>query len=331
VRYIVYGAGAIGGTLAGRLFQHGNDTVAIARGPHGEALQRNGLTLADPDVTVTLPLPTVSHPSEVGFTDDDVVILAVKSQDTAGALADLMASAPPNIAVVCAQNGVENERLALRHTANVYGVCVMMPAGHLEPGTVIAYSTPTTGLLDLGRYPAGLDSLAEHITADFESSTFSARPSKTIMRSKYAKLLMNLGNALEAACGPMRAGDAPEPTAVDLYRRARREGQEVLAAAGLDVASDEEDATRRGDLLQIRPVGEGGRGGGSSWQSLVRRTGSIEADHLNGEIVLLGRQHGMPTPVNALLQRVANRLARTATPPGSLSADDLRAQLGGLT
>lgn len=240
-----------------------------------------------------------------------------------------MASAPPDIAVVCAQNGVENERLALRRTANVYGVCVMMPAGHLEPGTVIAYSTPTTGILDVGRYPSGTDTIAERIAADWEASSFSARATEAIMRSKYAKLLMNLGNALEAACGPMRAGDARDPAAVDLYRRARREGQEVLAAAGIDVASDEEDATRRGDLLQIRPVGEGGRGGGSSWQSLARRTGSIEADHLNGEIVLLGRQHRVPTPVNALLQRVANHLARTAAEPGSLTADDLKSQLGG--
>lgn len=325
---MVYGAGAIGGTIAGRLFQHGHDVVAIARGVHGEALRRNGLALADPNTTVTLPVPTVEHPSEIGFTEDDVVILAVKTQDSAGALADLMASAPPDIAVVCAQNGVESERLALRHTANVYGVCVMLPAAHLEPGTVIAYSTPTTGLLDIGRYPSGTDATADRIAADWETSTFSARPSETIMRSKYAKLLMNLGNALEAACGPMRAGDVPDPAAVDLYRRARREGQEVLAAAGIDVASDEEDATRRGNLLQIRPVGEGGRGGGSSWQSLARRTGSIEADHLNGEIVLLGRQHGVPTPVNTVLQRVAGHLARTGARPGSIPVATLRAELG---
>ena len=51
--------------------------------------------------------------------------------------------------------------------------------------------------------------------------------------------------------------------------------------------------------------------GGSSWQSLVRGTGSIEADHLNGEIVLLGRLHGVPTPVNAVLQRRARQAAAT--------------------
>ena len=54
---------------------------------------------------------------------------------------------------MCAQNGVANERAALRLFANVYGMCVMCPTGHLEPGVVEAYSSPVTGLLDIGRYP----------------------------------------------------------------------------------------------------------------------------------------------------------------------------------
>ena len=56
--------------------------------------------------------------------------------------------------------------------------------------------------------------------------------------------------------------------------------------------------------------------------------GSIEADHLNGEVVLLGRLHGVPTPVNELLQRTANELARAHRPPGSADAADLLRRLG---
>ena len=70
------------------------------------------------------------------------------------------------------------------------------------------------------------------------------------------------------------------------------------------------------------------RGGGSTWQSLARGTGRVETDLLNGEIVLLGRLHGVPTPVNALLQDVANELARTGAPPASLTEADLLARLG---
>jgi 2-dehydropantoate 2-reductase len=67
------------------------------------------------------------------------------------------------------------------------------------------------------------------------------------------------------------------------------------------------------------------RGGGSSWQSLVRGTGSVEADYLNGEICLLGRLHGVVTPVNALLQRRANAAAAAGLAPGSTTEDELLA------
>ena len=68
---------------------------------------------------------------------------------------------------------------------------------------------------------------------------------------------------------------------------------------------------------------EGMRNHGSSWQSLMRRQGSIETDYLNGEIVFLGRKHGIPTPFNAVLQRVANEMAAAREPPGKHTAEEL--------
>ena len=62
--------------------------------------------------------------------------------------------------------------------------------------------------------------------------------------------------------------------------------------------------------------GNGDRGG-SSWQSLQRGVGAIETDFLNGEIVLLGRLHGIPTPANLTLQHLANELAAGRRPPGT--------------
>ena len=70
------------------------------------------------------------------------------------------------------------------------------------------------------------------------------------------------------------------------------------------------------------------RTGGSSWQSLVRGLPTIETDFLNGEIVLLGRLHNIPTPCNQLLQQVANHMARTGQNPGSVSVEELEHQLG---
>jgi 2-dehydropantoate 2-reductase len=140
------------------------------------------------------------------------------------------------------------------------------------------------------------------------------------MRAKYAKLLANLANAVQALFG------AREDVA-DLVRLARREGRACLDAAGIEFASLEEDAARRGDLLVTHPIEGAPRGGGSTWQSLERRTGSVEVDFLNGEIVLLGRLHGVPTPVNEALRTWANAAAARRQAPGTADLDEFRSQL----
>jgi 2-dehydropantoate 2-reductase len=320
-RFVIYGAGAIGGTIGGRLFEHGHDVVLVARGAHGEALQRDGLLLRTADGEVRLPVPTVLHPTELGPLDAsrDVVVLAMKTQDTPDALEALGAVAPTATPIVCAQNGVENERLALRRFSTVIGMCVMLPATHLEPGVVEVSSTPLAGILDVGRYPSGVDAVTSAVAAALDGSGFSSQSVADVMRRKYAKLLMNLGNSLDAACGPGARSSW-------LFGRAREEAVACFAAAGIDSASEEEDRARRGDLLQVKPIDGKPRGGGSTWQSLARGARRTEVDHLNGEIVLLGRRHGVATPVNQVLQELGNRLAREGAAPGSVDVADVEAQ-----
>jgi 2-dehydropantoate 2-reductase len=141
------------------------------------------------------------------------------------------------------------------------------------------------------------------------------------MRWKYGKLLGNLANAIEAVCGYNMTDD----NMADLRRRAIAEGVAVLRAAGIAYASEDESARQRGDQVAIHPVNGAKRTGGSSWQSLTRGTGSIEADFLNGEIALLGREHGVPTPVNEVLQRLANQAAQQGRAPGSVTPDEVMA------
>ena len=193
--------------------------------------------------------------------------------------------------VVCAQNGVASERIALRRFRQVYGMCVWLPATHLEPGVVEANGAPLAGLLHIGRYPSGTDATAEQIGADLAASGFLAPVIADVMRWKYGKLLANLSNATEAVCGHDAWLHATE-----LRRRVTAEGRAVLDAAGIAYARERESAELRADRVQILPVNGAERVGGSSWQSLTRGTGSIEADFLNGEIVLLGREHGVPDP-----------------------------------
>ena len=323
MRYVILGAGAMGGSIGGRLFESGRDVIVVARGAHEAAIASRGLELRDPDRSVTLRIPSVSSVAEVGFKQGDVALLATKTQQSEAILTELAVHAPAAIHVVCAQNGVENERLALRRFPNVQAMRVFHSASHLEPGLIEIPFAPLSGLLDLGRYPSGLDEVSEQIAADLNDSTFDSIADPNIMARKYRKLLSNLGNAIEAAAGT-RSGD---PAALELWQLAQAEGSRCLEAAGIEVAPAELDAKRQDAMGPLRLVAGHDLSGGSSWQSLARATGNIEADWLNGEIVLLGRLHAIATPVNELLQETANRMAAEGTEPGTIPAADLLAKL----
>ena len=320
-RYVVFGAGAVGGTIAARLAMAGSEVVAVARGEHGEAIAAHGLMLHQPSGSTRVRFAGVSEDaSGVEWRDDDIVVLAMKTQDTTQAVEDLATFAPGSVSIVCAQNGVENERIALRRFPDVHGICVMLPASHLEPGVVVAHGAPAPGILDIGRIPNGADATDEIVAADLTAAGFSSLVQPAILRWKYAKLRMNLGNAFDAACAAPGQGD-------DLLDAARAEAAACFAAAGIDAASEEEDRGRRGDILRIAPVDGHQRGGGSSWQSIARGLGSIESDYLNGEVVLLGRLHGVPTPTNAAFQAIGRRLAASGAGPRSMSIDEIRAEV----
>jgi 2-dehydropantoate 2-reductase len=320
MRHVIYGAGGIGGVLGGRLHQGGHEVLLIARGAHYEAIRDTGLRVQSADDDVTLDVDVADHPSKIEWRDDDVVYFAMKSQDTQDALFALRDVAPPDVVVVSLQNGVANEPAMLRFFGNIYGVCVMCPTNFLEPGIVQAYSAPVTGLFDVGRYPSGTDEVTRAISDAFGSSTYESVPRPDIMRWKYGKLLMNLGNGIDAMCGPAARS-------TDLFRIVREEGVSVLRAAGIDFVDADEDASRRGSHMTIRPIAGQRRGGGSTWQSLARRTASVETDYLNGEITRLGRELGIPTPANELMQRLTAQAARDGIEAGSVDPERLVSQL----
>ncbi len=245
MRYVILGAGAIGASLGGRLFQQGHEVVLVARGRHLEALQSSGLELRDPVATAKLAIPAVASVTEAAPEAPDVVILATKTQHSEEALAALYACCrpppEPQFSVVCAQNGVENERLALRRFADVYGMRVMLAGTHLEPGVVEIATAPVSGVLDVGRYPSGTDETAGRIAEDLRGAGFDAVATANVMASKYSKLISNVANAIEAACGTREE----EPAAADLAERAREEARAVFRAAGIAVADAESEAERR--------------------------------------------------------------------------------------
>jgi 2-dehydropantoate 2-reductase len=332
VRYVIIGAGAVGGTIGGLLHEAGREVVLVARGAHLAALRERGLHLTTPSGARVLHAPTAGGPQEVELRTGDVLVLAVKSQDTAATLADWAdrpvdgdpeRTAARELLLVLAQNGVDNERTALRRFDRVAGMCVWLPATFLEPGRVSAAGAPVAGVLTLGTVPVGDPTDGDLVTVseDLTAAGFQAPVVPDVLAWKYAKLLSNLGNAVEALCGPLRGNDA----ARELLTAATEEAVRVLTAAGIAWTGEDEQAAAREGYTLVDLPGQS-RGGGSTWQSLQRGAGSVEANWLNGEVVLLGRLHGVPTPVNAVLLRRVEQAAASGAGAGGHDAAELLAE-----
>ena len=317
MKFVIYGAGGIGGTIGARLHQAGFEVVLIARGGHYQAIVQNGLRFVSPTRDVRLRIPCVDHPNAADIGADDAVVLCMKSQHAEAALRDLHAATGGNARVVCCQNGVENERLALRRFPHTYGMVVMLPAEHLGPGVVVNFAEGTAGGLDAGCFPAGVDDFIEGVTRALRQAGFSSAPDPAIMGQKHAKLLGNLNNAVQAA-----SGTGSRTVAAKL----REEALACYRAAGIHCATAEETRARRTDIRGSEVPGHK-RHGGSSLQSMLRGTGDIETDFMNGEIVLLGRLHGVPVPANTIVQEIGNRLVRENLTPGSVTIEELERRI----
>ena len=314
LQIVVYGAGGVGGTIGARLFLAGADVSLIARGAHGRAIRANGLRFVAPDGDWRLRIPVVDHPAQRAWRGDEVVILSMKSQQTEAALADL-ADVAPGVTVVCAQNGVANERAAAARFEHVLAMVVWLPGVHLEAGVVVTHAAGCGGVLDCGRYPEGHSEQAVALAGLLEQAGFSCRADARPLRWKYAKLLANLGNGVDALCGPVPAAD--------VLRALRREALACYAAAGISCASRDEVQKRHRDTYRMVDIPGFPRGGGSTWQSLSRGTGNVETDYLNGEIVALGREHGVATPVNAAMQAAVAQALADGDAAGSWTVDRL--------
>ncbi|MEM1229579.1 MAG: 2-dehydropantoate 2-reductase N-terminal domain-containing protein [Pseudomonadota bacterium] len=331
MRYVIIGAGGVGGTVGARLLMAEREVVFVARGAHGDALRDRGLTFITPSGEHQLPTAAVSTPVELDLRADDCVLLCVKTQQSIAALAALRSACDAQgvePALVCAQNGVSNEDFALRRFARVYAMLVQLPGTHLQPGEVITQAEAAGGVLDTGCYPQGVDSTCETLCADLRAAGFSATADPRVMRKKYGKLLTNLGNAPQAL---LPAAEQVSDAARALLRRATKEALACFAAAGIDCATRDEMHAQLAQIGYHDAVAGQSRQGGSSWQSLARGTGDIEADYLNGEVVRLGRLHGVATPVNLAFQRLAVMAARAGAAPGSVSLAELGERIDRLT
>ncbi|MET9257670.1 2-dehydropantoate 2-reductase N-terminal domain-containing protein [Streptomyces sp. NPDC003717] len=335
-RYVVVGAGAVGSAMGGLLARAGREVLLVARGEHARVAAAKGLRLRCPDGAWTVPVPVVTGPEQVRLTTDDVLLLTVKTQQAEAAV-EQWADVPVHdgtgrnagragdlLPLLTALNGVAAEDIALRRFSRVFGVCVWCPTVMTDPGEVLVRGVPVRGIFHVGRYGGireqGEGAFLDDLVADADAADLRVLLPDDVMPWKYAKLLANLGNVLQALLGDTSGAE-------DVLEAARSEARAVLAAAGVVLPGEDEARAARADL-EVRGIpGEPARLGGSSWQSLTRGTGNIETDYLNGEIVLMARRLGLSAPVNAGLTALARAAARARHRPGDLTPAELRSRL----
>lgn len=337
-RYIIIGAGSIGGTVGGALARSGADVVLVARGAHAQALADNGLLLRTPDGAFEIPVAVAAAPEDVRLTTRDVLVFTTKTHQLDAALqqwvdqpvhdgGDVVGTAGEVRPALTALNGVAAEEMALRFFSRVFGVCVWMPAAHVTPGEVIVRSWPVAGQFHMARWPAAVTTAEDRELLDEIAETWTAAGVLTQLPAdvapwKYNKLLSNLANAVVALTGS-------ESRASDVAEAVRREGQDVLTRAGIEFISFEVSNAARANGPSMRPV-QGAEDviSNSTWQSLARNTGSVETDFLNGEIARIAHRFGGTAPINAGLARLAREAAHSDRGPGTYTVQQLAKLLG---
>ena len=320
MRVIIYGAGGIGGVVGGHLVRAGHDVVLIGRRGHVQAINEHGLRLVTPLDTHILRLSAVTSPDQINFGPDDVVFICMKGQDTEEALRTLKKVAS-DVPIFCLQNGVRNEETTARYFPRVYGAMVRIGAVYLTDGEVTAYRDPP-GWLVIGCYPRGMDELAQGVAAKLRTAGFMVMVTPDVMPYKWGKLMDNLGNAVGAIT------DARGGNTAAITHAAQQELQDLLTQAGIHWVPAEEVARQLPEITMPLRGSLDREAKSSTWQSLARRTGTIETEFLNGEVVRLAKKLGRQTPVNEKLWNICLEMSANRDLPGKYTPSQLRQLLG---
>ncbi len=311
----VFGAGSVGCFLGGwlgtcaRVRLIGRQRVCAMLSEHGLALtDMQGRKRDCPPAS----LECVTGPDAVD--DADLVLVTVKSGDTAAAARELAGRVRPDALVISFQNGLRN---------------VSTLRGHLPGCTVLAGMVPFQvfhrGLGRLHRASAGELMVEDHAAlapwlACFEHAGLPLELREDMPAVQTAKLLLNLNNAINALSDlPLR-----EELADRAYRRclvlAQREAMGIFRVHGLRparltplpaawipcllAAPDAVFALLAQRMLAIDPQARS-----STWEDLAAGR-PTEVDWINGEVVRLATEHGLRAPVNARLAELVHRAER---------------------
>ena len=301
-RVAVLGAGAVGCYFGGRLVRAGCPVTFIGRpGAKSSAavLARDGLYFDSAEFQDHLRLEVSTDAAGAGGAE--IVLIAVKTVDTAAAATRLAPVLHPGAILVSLQNGVENAsiiREALRNAgcraapvalpAVVYVAAAMPAPNHLKHG----------GRGDLVVGAAGDATLApavERVAKLFTRGGVPCRISDNIDGELWVKLMWNCAGNAVSALGRASYGLAGSLELVrQLMARAAEEVSAVARAEGVRMPDVDLPALGLKLAASLGPAT-------SSTAQDIERGRATEIDSLNGFIARRGAELEVPTPVNHTL------------------------------
>ncbi len=312
LRFLVFGAGAIGTYLGGSLALSGREVVFIERPEVAAVLRERGLRLKLADGDHALPGSGVVSSAGEAFASGpfDAAIFAVKAYDSAALLAGLEPFKSQLPAFVSIQNGVENEaRLAdFLGPGRVIPASLTTAVGRRTAGDIVLERLRGIGLS--ARHP-----LSAALNEAFEQAGLKPKLYANPDAMKWSKLLTNLiANASSAILNMTPAAIFAHPGLFRLEVRQLRETLDVMAAQKIPVVNLPGTPVRLlafgvrrlpPPLLQPLLGRAAGSGRGGKMPSfhidLYSGRGKSEVDYLNGAVVRYGQKLGVATPVNRVL------------------------------
>lgn len=329
MKFLVLGAGAIGAYIGVSLAHAGHMVTFLARPATAAQLRAHGLRLTRGDRQQVLAAPAVVDAPAAAFRRaHDVLIFALKSFDTAAALAELRAATDSPPPILCLQNGVDNES----DIARVFGAerviagTVTTAVGRRGAGDFVVERERGVGVA-LGH------ALSASLLAAFNQAGLKARGYESAGALKWSKLLTNLvGNATSAILDLSVAEIFAEARLFALEQAQLRECLSVMRALRhtvVDLPGTPVRALALGAQLPAwlaRPLLRRGlasaRGGKPPSLHLDLHGGRpTEVRWLHGAVARNGAECGVATPVNAVLAETVEALSA-----GRLAPADFRRQ-----
>lgn len=285
---LIYGAGGVGAFFGALLVRAGRDVHFVARGSQLEALRRQGLRVRSPLIG-DFQVPQVQvHERAADAPQADLLLVCVKTYQTASILDDLAAAVKESSIIVTLQNGVESDEvMAARFGwSRVVPAAVYVGATVDEPG-VVTHAAPAR--ISIGARPGFDPSRLESVHEVLAASGQRVQISSDIQHERWRKLMWNASfNTVSAITmrGPRELLALAETRA--LLRRLMQEVVDVARAQGIGLVDADVD-----DHVSWTE-----RAPGMRTSTMVDRSQgrAMEADALIGVIVRKGRETGVPTP-----------------------------------